>query len=400
MPTRGRTGRRDRYGDRMNRDDHQRAAMRTARDKDAPDEFMHLVLGLVDEAGEIAEKVKKLVRDRNSNLTQLDRNDMASDSATCFGTRRFWPATTAENCRVCRVACGGFGLAEFADKKLVNARQAHRSQRGMVPTSARPSRTISATTSSAPRSRAKPGGRGVRHRRCRDARVPAVGGLLDHPRPRCNHHEVDIAVGAYFAAGHGSEHDDGLDIRRSRAHDARQHLNWAGQGAKGSDGLVALVDAVYACSTDRLGRDHAEYPLEVPEGLLNGARAVAACECINAPARQRRPGAQQHLREEGAAQMQEPSGPVRRGPDAANRAHTLFSFSVTGEWHQPLPGEPGRSGVDPGRGWATLQVRGGDGPPCSDVVVELELVRVRAQLHGQDLVGALVVDPGLDQVRR
>src|SRR4051812_43097736 len=34
----------------------------------------------------------------------------------------------------------------------------------------------------------------------------------------------------------------------------------------------------------------------------------------------------------------------------------------------------------------------------SDVVVQLELVRVRAQLHRRDLVGALVVDPGLDQV--
>jgi hypothetical protein len=32
-----------------------------------------------------------------------------------------------------------------------------------------------------------------------------------------------------------------------------------------------------------------------------------------------------------------------------------------------------------------------------DVVVELELVRVRAHLHGEDLVGALVVDPVLHQ---
>jgi NTP pyrophosphatase (non-canonical NTP hydrolase) len=63
----------------MDCDDYQRAALRTARDKDAPDEFIHLVLGLVGEAGEIAEKVKKLVRDKNSDLTQLDRNDMAAE---------------------------------------------------------------------------------------------------------------------------------------------------------------------------------------------------------------------------------------------------------------------------------------------------------------------------------
>ncbi|WP_134738548.1 nucleoside triphosphate pyrophosphohydrolase family protein [Nocardioides sp. 503] len=63
----------------MDLDDYQRAAMRTARDKDAPDEFMHLVLGLVGEAGEVAEKVKKLVRDKNSDLAHLDRDDMAAE---------------------------------------------------------------------------------------------------------------------------------------------------------------------------------------------------------------------------------------------------------------------------------------------------------------------------------
>lgn len=63
----------------MDCDDYQRAALRTARSKDAPDEFMHLVLGLVGEAGEIAEKVKKLVRDENSDLARLDREDMAAE---------------------------------------------------------------------------------------------------------------------------------------------------------------------------------------------------------------------------------------------------------------------------------------------------------------------------------
>lgn len=63
----------------MECDDYQRAAMRTARDPEAKDEFMHLVLGLVGEAGEIAEKVKKLVRDKGSDLAQLDRDDMAAE---------------------------------------------------------------------------------------------------------------------------------------------------------------------------------------------------------------------------------------------------------------------------------------------------------------------------------
>ena len=68
-----------RYGGVLECDAYQRAALRTARDKDAPDELMHLVLGLVGEAGEIAEKVKKLVRDKHSDLAQLDRDDMAAE---------------------------------------------------------------------------------------------------------------------------------------------------------------------------------------------------------------------------------------------------------------------------------------------------------------------------------
>ncbi|MGI8702518.1 MAG: nucleoside triphosphate pyrophosphohydrolase family protein [Nocardioidaceae bacterium] len=63
----------------MECDAYQHAALRTARDKDARGEFMHLVLGLVGEAGEIAEKVKKLVRDKNSDLAQLDIDDMAAE---------------------------------------------------------------------------------------------------------------------------------------------------------------------------------------------------------------------------------------------------------------------------------------------------------------------------------
>lgn len=63
----------------MEFDEYQRAAMRTARDPQAPDEFMHLVLGLVGEAGEIAEKVKKWVRDKDSDPALLDRDDMAAE---------------------------------------------------------------------------------------------------------------------------------------------------------------------------------------------------------------------------------------------------------------------------------------------------------------------------------
>lgn len=56
----------------MNLNDYQKAALRTARQKDANDEFLHLVLGLVGEAGEVAEKVKKVIRDENSDFSTLD----------------------------------------------------------------------------------------------------------------------------------------------------------------------------------------------------------------------------------------------------------------------------------------------------------------------------------------
>src|SRR6476469_1441980 len=56
----------------MQLNDYQQAALRTARSKDAPNELMHLLLGLVGESGEIAEKVKKVIRDENSDFSKLD----------------------------------------------------------------------------------------------------------------------------------------------------------------------------------------------------------------------------------------------------------------------------------------------------------------------------------------
>lgn len=56
----------------MNLNDYQKAALRTARSKDADNEFLHLVLGLVGEAGEVAEKVKKVIRDENGDFSKLD----------------------------------------------------------------------------------------------------------------------------------------------------------------------------------------------------------------------------------------------------------------------------------------------------------------------------------------
>lgn len=56
----------------MQMNDYQQLALRTARSKDAPNELMHLLLGLLGESGEIAEKVKKVIRDENSDFSKLD----------------------------------------------------------------------------------------------------------------------------------------------------------------------------------------------------------------------------------------------------------------------------------------------------------------------------------------
>lgn len=59
--------------------DYQKAALRTANPKDRKNEVFHLLLGLCGEAGEIAEKAKKIVRDYDNDFSKLDREDLAKE---------------------------------------------------------------------------------------------------------------------------------------------------------------------------------------------------------------------------------------------------------------------------------------------------------------------------------
>ena len=59
--------------------DYQQLALRTARSKDDKDELFHLLLGLCGEAGEIAEKMKKIVRDKGSDFSQVDTEDIKKE---------------------------------------------------------------------------------------------------------------------------------------------------------------------------------------------------------------------------------------------------------------------------------------------------------------------------------
>jgi NTP pyrophosphatase (non-canonical NTP hydrolase) len=63
----------------MSLKDHQTAALSTAAPKDKPNELLHLVLGLVGESGEIAEKFKKWIRDHDSDERKIDRDDVSNE---------------------------------------------------------------------------------------------------------------------------------------------------------------------------------------------------------------------------------------------------------------------------------------------------------------------------------
>ncbi|GAB2668691.1 nucleoside triphosphate pyrophosphohydrolase family protein [Barrientosiimonas humi] len=63
----------------MQMDEYQQAALRTAAPKDKKNELLHLVLGLVGESGEIAEKFKKWVRDLDSDEAAIDRDDIKQE---------------------------------------------------------------------------------------------------------------------------------------------------------------------------------------------------------------------------------------------------------------------------------------------------------------------------------
>lgn len=63
----------------MTFDEYQQQALRTAADKTKKNELFHLVLGLVGETGEIAEKMKKWVRDAYSDESKLDIADLTKE---------------------------------------------------------------------------------------------------------------------------------------------------------------------------------------------------------------------------------------------------------------------------------------------------------------------------------
>lgn len=63
----------------MDLNEYQKLALRTAGPKDKKNELFHLLLGLSGESGEIAEKAKKIIRDKDSDFSQWDVSDIEKE---------------------------------------------------------------------------------------------------------------------------------------------------------------------------------------------------------------------------------------------------------------------------------------------------------------------------------
>ncbi len=63
----------------MTLNEYQARALKTAANKTKHNELFHLLLGLVGEAGEISQKMKKIVRDNNSDEAKIDRDDLKKE---------------------------------------------------------------------------------------------------------------------------------------------------------------------------------------------------------------------------------------------------------------------------------------------------------------------------------
>ena len=63
----------------MTLDEYQKQAATTALMKDNQQLFVYTALGLNGEAGEIAEKVKKVLRDKNGEVSEDDRQEITKE---------------------------------------------------------------------------------------------------------------------------------------------------------------------------------------------------------------------------------------------------------------------------------------------------------------------------------
>lgn len=95
--------------------EYQQRALTTATD-DKPLEFYHRVLGLVGESGEIAEKVKKIIRDGNGSPQLLDKDDITKE----LGDVLWYIATIADYLDIPLEDVAQTNIAKLADRRERN----------------------------------------------------------------------------------------------------------------------------------------------------------------------------------------------------------------------------------------------------------------------------------------
>jgi NTP pyrophosphatase (non-canonical NTP hydrolase) len=97
----------------MDMNDYQQAALRTAAPKEKNNELFHLLLGLVGETGEIAEKAKKIVRDKDSDFSQWDIEDLKKE----LGDTLWYLAVIADHFDVPLEDVAQLNIAKLADRQ-------------------------------------------------------------------------------------------------------------------------------------------------------------------------------------------------------------------------------------------------------------------------------------------
>ncbi|WP_328997568.1 nucleoside triphosphate pyrophosphohydrolase family protein [Kribbella sp. NBC_00709] len=100
----------------MHLNEYQQGALRTAAPKDKHNEVFHLLLGLVGEAGEIAEKAKKIVRDQDSDFTRWDPEDLKKE----LGDTLWYIAVIADHFDVPLEDIAQLNLTKLADRQQRN----------------------------------------------------------------------------------------------------------------------------------------------------------------------------------------------------------------------------------------------------------------------------------------
>ena len=103
----------------MTFDEYQEKALTTViAKKDKFKNTLHWVLGINGEAGEVAEKVKKIIRDKDGKISKADKEELAKE----IGDVLWYLAVFAHNL--------GYSLDEVADKNLSKLKS--RKMRGVL----------------------------------------------------------------------------------------------------------------------------------------------------------------------------------------------------------------------------------------------------------------------------